>query len=169
MRKAFTLIELMISIVILSIIMVFLYKSFAELNQQNKTYDQESEKIKKSELIKQTLFLDISLSMSGSMMILPRDKKEDIVFFQSTHSIHNRINPYIGYIVKDEKLYRIESLRALKKYPIELNIDFDIDYLGEIENFRVYPAKEKIVVPYRSLSKRFRRDFNQDKIFFIVL
>lgn len=140
MRKGFTLIELMISIVILSIIMVFLYKSYAELNAQNKKYEQVSSEIKKFELIKEMLFLDISLSKSKSMTIIHLDPKEDIVFFQSAHSIHDRIHPYIGYIVKDQKLYRIESLRPLKSYPIESNIDFDIDLLGDVENFRLYPA-----------------------------
>jgi prepilin-type N-terminal cleavage/methylation domain-containing protein len=141
MRKAFTLIELMISIVILSIIMVFLYKSYAELNSQNKLYDQAANKIKKIELIKQTLFLDLSLSLKGSSVIISQDKKIDNFFCQSTHSIHDRINPYIGYIVKDNKLYRVESLKPLKNYPLPLNIDFDIDYLGEVENFRVYLSK----------------------------
>ena len=138
MRKAFTLIELMISIVILSIVMVFLYKSYAELNAQNKIYNQASEKIKKIELIKQTLFLDFSLSLKSTTTIIPQDKKVDIVFLQSSHSIHDRINPYIGYIVKENKLYRIESLKVLQKYPIPLDVDYDIDYLGEIKNFRVY-------------------------------
>jgi prepilin-type N-terminal cleavage/methylation domain-containing protein len=141
MRRAFTLIELMISIVILSIIMVFLYKSYAELNSQNKLYDQAANKIKKIELIKQTLFLDLSLSLKGSSVIISQDKKIDNFFCQSTHSIHDRINPYIGYIVKDNKLYRVESLKPLKNYPLPLNIDFDIDYLGEVENFRLYPAQ----------------------------
>jgi prepilin-type N-terminal cleavage/methylation domain-containing protein len=138
MRRAFTLIELMISIVILSIIMVFLYKSYAELNSQNKLYDQATNKIEKLELIKQTLFLDFSLSLKSTTTIITQDKKVDIVFLQSSHSIHDRINPYIGYIVKENKLYRIESLKVLQKYPIPLNINYDIDYLGEIENFRVY-------------------------------
>ena len=140
MRKAFTLIELMISIVILSIIMVFLYKSYAELNAQNKKYEQVNNEIKKFELIKEILFLDVSLSKSKSMTIIPLDPKEDIVFFQSAHSIHDRINPYVGYIVKEKKLYRVESLRPLRNYPIESSIDFDIDALGDVENFRLYPA-----------------------------
>ncbi|MFT7860871.1 MAG: prepilin-type N-terminal cleavage/methylation domain-containing protein [Sulfurimonas sp.] len=141
MRKAFTLIELMISVMILSIIMVFLYKSFAELNAQNKVYTQESSKIKKLEMTKEMFFLDLSLSFQDSVKIVSQDKKVDIVFFQSRHSIHKRINPYIGYIVQDHKLYRIESLKPLKNYPIESDISFDIDYLGEVKNFRLYPAK----------------------------
>ncbi|WP_428738051.1 type II secretion system protein [Sulfurimonas sp.] len=141
MRKAFTLIELMISIVILSIMMVFLYKSYAELNIQNKQYDKATNKIKKIEQIKQTLFLDVSLSLSNTTVLLPQDNQHDIFFIQSTHSIHDRINPYVGYIIRDDKLYRIESLNQLKIYPIDLGIDYDIDYLGKVENFRVYFSK----------------------------
>ncbi|QOP41713.1 prepilin-type N-terminal cleavage/methylation domain-containing protein [Sulfurimonas marina] len=143
MRKAFTLIELMISIVILSIIMVFLYKSYAELNGQNKIYKEATDKIEKIESIKQTIFLDLSMSFQETIVILPQDKKIDILFFQSSHSIHDRINPYIGYIVQDKKLYRIESLQVLKAYPLDSRIDFDIDYLGKVNNFRIYPSQKE--------------------------
>ncbi|WP_304546054.1 prepilin-type N-terminal cleavage/methylation domain-containing protein [Sulfurimonas microaerophilic] len=142
MRKGFTLIELMVSIVILSIIMVFLYKSYAELNGQNRIYKEAVDKIEKIETIKQTVFLDLSMSFRETIMILHQDKNADILFFQSSHSIHDRIHPYIGYIVQDKKLYRIESLRALKVYPLESNVDFDVDYLGEVENFRVYQGQQ---------------------------
>ena len=46
MRKAFTLIELMISVSILSIMMIFLYKSYASVNMSNKFYEKEVELIK---------------------------------------------------------------------------------------------------------------------------
>lgn len=142
MRKAFTLIELMIAIVILSIIMVFLYKSYAELNLQNKVYETQAKEIKHLEQIKRVLFLDFALSLSKSVHILPQDPKTDIVFLQSSHSIHNRINPYVGYIVKDKRLYRIESLTALQSYPLDLGVEFDVDELGEVENFRIYQGKK---------------------------
>ena len=44
-RNAFTLIELLISITILSIIMLFLYKSYADLNKTNKVYEKEVAKL----------------------------------------------------------------------------------------------------------------------------
>ena len=56
MRKAFTLIELMISIVILTILMLFLYKSYAALNKSNTLLSQEVQKISKIELLKEVIY-----------------------------------------------------------------------------------------------------------------
>jgi prepilin-type N-terminal cleavage/methylation domain-containing protein len=140
-KRAFTLIELMVSIAILSIIMIFLYKSYSELNKSNKIYANEVKKIKKLELIKKTVYLDISLAMAKSIKILKQDKDEDVVFFQTKHSIHRRINPYIAYIVNNKKLYRLESIKEFKEYPLDSMHGFDVDFLGDIDSFRVYSSK----------------------------
>jgi len=139
MRKGFTLIEMMISITILSIIMLFLYKSYAELNLSNKTYKTSLESLKKFELVKKVIYLDLSLA--SSIKILKQDKRYDIVFLQSMHSIHDRINPYIAYIFKDNHLYRLESLYPFTEYPLGVESDFVADDLGKVEVFRIYPHK----------------------------
>jgi len=148
MRKAFTLIELMISIAILSIIMIFLYKSYAELNLSNKIYTKKLEEIKKIELIKKVIYLDFSLSKYKDVNITHQDKIEDTVFFQTTHSIHNRINPYVAYIVKDKKLYRLESLKPIVEYPLVADSEFISDFLGEVKSFRVYSATDPTKAKY---------------------
>ena len=48
--------------------------------------------------------------------------------------------PYIAYIVKDEKLYRLESLTKLSTYEVSVDSEFDIDYIGEVKGFRVYKS-----------------------------
>jgi prepilin-type N-terminal cleavage/methylation domain-containing protein len=150
MRKAFTLIELMVSIAILSIIMIFLYKSYAELNLSNKIYSKKIEEIQKIELIKKVIYLDFTLSKYKSVNIINQEKVEDTVLFETTNSIHNRINPYVAYIVKDKKLYRLESLKPLLEYPLVADSEFVSDFLGEVKSFRVYkaadPGKEKYLV-----------------------
>ena len=140
MRKAFTLIELMISIVILSIIMLFLYKSYSALNHSNRTLKEETLKIQKYELLKKTLYLDFSLAQE--IKIINQDKKEDVVFMQSKNSVHKRYNPYIAYIFKDKKLYRLESLRPFKEYPLNVDSEFVTDELGECKSFRVYKSRD---------------------------
>lgn len=142
-RAAFTLIELLISVSILSIIMTFLYKSYASLNHSNSFYKKELLDIKSELLKKEVLYLDFSLAFSESVKILNQDAKEDIVFFQSSNSIHNRYNPYIAYIIKDSKLYRLESLKEFKTYPLSSDAEFSIDYFGEAESFRVYKSQIK--------------------------
>jgi len=137
MRRGFTLIELLISITILSIMMLFLYKSYASLNLSNSFYKKEVNQIKDQQLLKKVLFLDFSLALGQSVTILNQDSKENALLMQSSNSIHNRYNPYIAYIVNDFKLYRLESLKKLS-YPLSADSEFSIDCLGEVNSFSVY-------------------------------
>ncbi len=143
MRRAFTLIELMISISIISIIMIFLYKSYASLNHSNSFYKKEVSNIKSQQLKKKVLYLDFSLALPKSIKILNQDKKADIIFLQSSNSMHNRYNPYVAYIFKDSKLYRLESLSMFKEYPLATDDKFSIEYFGEAESFRIYKSEDK--------------------------
>ena len=139
-RTAFTLIEMMISIVILSIMMLFLYQTYASLNKSNAIYAKKAFSIESEQLKKRVLYMDFSLAIYKSVKILKQDKNEDIVFIQSANSLHQRFNPYVGYIVNDEKLYRIESLKELKEYPLGVDDEFVVDYFGEVNSFRVYES-----------------------------
>jgi prepilin-type N-terminal cleavage/methylation domain-containing protein len=139
MRKGFTLIEMMISVTILSIIMLFLYKSYAELNLSNKTYEHALDKLQTFELVKKVLYLDFSLA--DKVQILKQDKQHDVVFLSSMHSIHERINPNIAYFVKENHLYRLESFRPFRTYPLDAQSDFVADDLGEVRLLRIYPGK----------------------------
>jgi prepilin-type N-terminal cleavage/methylation domain-containing protein len=143
MRKAFTLIELLIAITILSIMMLFLYKSYASLNRSNSFYKKEVTSLKHETLIKKVIFLDFSLAVNNSISILNQGKKEDIVLMQSSHSLHKRYNPYIAYIMKNSELYRLESLKRLT-YPLGVGSEFSVDYIGEVDGFRTYTSSKEI-------------------------
>lgn len=140
MRRAFSLIELLISIVILSILMLFLYQSYSGLNRSNAIFGDEVERITKHQKIKKIFFEDISQAMR--ITVLYQDRDEDVVFMQTKNSLHKRINPYVAYILKDKKLYRLESLREFSEYPLPAESDFVVDVLGEAELFRLYASKE---------------------------
>lgn len=149
MRKAFTLIELMISIVILTILMLFLYKSYAALNKSNGLLLEEVRKISQIELLKEVIYKDFSVARSAetnttsaAVTILNQSKTEDVAFFQTNNSIHKRINPYVAYIVKDTFLYRLESLKPFREYPLGADSEFVADELGKVESFRVYKSKD---------------------------
>ncbi len=139
-RGGFTLIELMVSISILSIMMIFLYQSYASLNASNKNLKNEITSITSIQKLKKVIYLDFSLALHKSVKIENREKTEDAVFFQSSNSLHRRYNPYIAYIVKENKLYRLESLKEFTEYQLALDSEFDVDYLGEVESFRVYKS-----------------------------
>lgn len=144
MRKGFTLIELMISIVILSIMMLYLYETYSSLNISNSIYGNKTETLKGEQLKQKVIYLDMSLSLNKSIQILNQDKEEDVLFMQSSHSLHKRHNPYIAYILKEKKLYRLESLKPFVEYPLGVDSDFVVDYMGEIDSFRVYKNSKKV-------------------------
>ena len=137
-RSGFTLIELMVSISILSIMMIFLYQSYSSVISANKNLKNEITGITGTQKLKKVIYLDFSLALHKSVKILNQDTKEDVVFFQSSNSIHRRYEPYIAYIVKEDKLYRLESLKEFQEYPLSMDNEFDVDYLGEVDSFRVY-------------------------------
>ena len=143
MRKAFTLIELLISIVIVTILMVFIYKSYASLNRSNDIVTAEVQKLQKFQKIKKTLFLDLLQAKQGSVKILNQEKNNDVVFLQTTNSLHHRFNPYVAYILKDKYLYRLESLREFKEYPLGVDDQFIVDKLIPVKLFRLYPPRDK--------------------------
>lgn len=143
MRKAFTLVELMVSIAILSIIILFLYKSYAELTLQNKHYTKAIEKIRHYQKLKKLLYLDILLSKEATVRIEKEDAKIDFVFFQTKNSVFDRINPYVAYIVKEQKLYRVESLTPLTMPLSTEQRDLDIMLLGEVKHLRLYADNKK--------------------------
>ncbi len=144
MRKAFTLIELLVSISILSIMMIFLYKSYASLNSSNSFYEKKVNTIESTQLKKRVIYLDFALKLDGNMSIRKQNPKEDVVFFQSANSVHKRFNPYIAYLINNKKLYRLESLKEFKEYPLAQDTFFSVDDLGEVNSFRVYSSSKKV-------------------------
>lgn len=143
MRRGFTLIELLVAISILSIMMLFLYESYAALNHSNSFYEKEVTHLEREQLIKKIIFLDFSLAVNKSIDILNQEKNEDAVLMQSAHSLHKMYNPYIAYIIKNTKLYRLESLQSLS-YPLNVNSEFSIDYIGQVDSFRTYRSSKEI-------------------------
>lgn len=142
-RDAFTLMELLVSIIILSILMLFLYKSYASLNSSNSFYKNELGSIQTHQAKKRVIFLDISLALHGKTKITNQDSKEDVFFTQSSNSVHKNYNPYIAYTVKDSKLYRLESFNEFAEYPLAAESEFSVECLGEVNSFRVYKAAKK--------------------------
>ena len=142
MRKAFTLIELLISIMILTILMLFLYKSYAGLNRSNQILAQEIEKLQTVQLVKKAFYMDFTLALNSSIVILKQNTKEDVVYLQTSSSLHKRINPYVAYVVKDKILYRLESLHRFKEYPMGADADFEADKIGKVKIFRVYASND---------------------------
>ncbi len=141
-RSAFTLIELLISIAILSILMLFLYKSYADLNKTNKFYDKEVNKLRIDSLIKETFYLDLTLASKKSIVILHENANFDFVSFSTIHSLHRLIKPYVAYIVKNGFLYRLESNKQIDSPQISKERQFIVDKIGQVNKFKLFGSKD---------------------------
>ncbi len=142
MKKGFTLIELMISIIILSVIVIYLYKSYAEFNKDSKHLNSIYKKTDRFQKVKKVIYLDFLTAFPKSISVIHLEKNSDLVFMQTKNSVHDRINPYVTYIFKDGFLYRIESF-VKPTYPFDVDFYGDVDKLLRLQSFRVYKALKK--------------------------
>ncbi|NPA66930.1 MAG: prepilin-type N-terminal cleavage/methylation domain-containing protein [Epsilonproteobacteria bacterium] len=142
MKRGFTLVEMMISIAIFSMIALFLYKTYANLNHQNVMFRDSAQEMKYWNKLKKVFYLDFTLNLDNNITIIHQDSKIDTVIFQTSNSIHDRINPYIAYFVKDNILYRMESFSKLSYQELP-NAIGSIDNLGKVETFQLYKGLKK--------------------------
>ena len=142
MRRAFTLIEMMIAIVIFSLIVIFLYKSYDSLKRSSAKYVSMTHDMQRLWRIKKMLYLDFALSLQSDISVLSQETNEDAVLLQTSNSLHGRFHPYVAYIVKEGTLYRLESLRKLV-YPLDTETIGDVDEIAKVERFRIYKAFKK--------------------------
>jgi len=144
MRTAFTLIEVMIVSLLMALIVLFLYQSVAQLRQANTFFGTRVTQIEQTQKIVRVLFDDLALAIPKTMTIDGQNKQIDRLFFQSEHSIHRRVHPYIGYFMVKKHLWRIESYLPIT-YPLNES-DMDVDDLGEFSRFRVYATENFFLV-----------------------
>ena len=114
LKKAFTLIEVLVSIVLLGIMFTYVYTILNSVKTQNNRYLEKADTIQKEQKIFNLLSLDIAKSI-GKISI-SHGSRYDLISFTTQNSIYEIINPNILYFVskKDNALIRVESLEPLK-------------------------------------------------------
>ncbi len=135
MRRAFTLVELMISVILLSIIVTFLYQSVAQLQNSNQKLIKSTNKTLEREDLLKVLYNDfINLT---SLDIIDKSDDTDVLVLQSTNSFYKMSMPYVRYMVdNDAILRRIESAGVQLDYE---NSFFRFDTLAtEVKTLKVY-------------------------------
>jgi len=144
MRKAFTLIELMISIILLSLIMSFLYQSVAQLQQSNQQFLKKTNSMQKREDILKLLYNDFI--NASSVQWYDRTGDKDTIVMQSSNSLHDMTQPYLVYrIYKDENtLRRVES--PVEKVDLVNKVFRFDDIVTEVKMFKVYENKGHYLV-----------------------
>ena len=145
MKKSFTLIEVMISIVIFSILVLFMSKVVTSLNISLNTINDKYKKENKKSLLVKTLYNDI---LAKRNIKIKNSKNYSIVYIQTSNSLYNIPMPYVIWYVskKDNALMRLESSKKIT-LPINIENDFYLDkFTSNVEIFQIYQKKDKFFV-----------------------
>lgn len=152
-RKAFTLIEVLISIALLGLILVPL---FSVVNMMRQSNDKLLDSLEKSEQITQAtkvLFLDI-LGSDGKLDI-QKDEFTRLCIEKTSNSLYNLPEAKVCWIVlkKDNTLARIEGNGY--KLPTKSEDRVEVDrVMRDVELFDVYHEKDKVLVLLKQKAKK---------------
>jgi prepilin-type N-terminal cleavage/methylation domain-containing protein len=117
MKKSFTLIEVMISIVLFSIIILFLYQTLDITKKTNQFYSKKLEIKQDENRLKRLFFDDFINKQNNNIKILKDQRDNNILSLSTSNTYHNPFFTNITYLLsKDGKLIRIESLK-----PFDIN------------------------------------------------
>ncbi|SFV57250.1 hypothetical protein MNB_SV-6-707 [hydrothermal vent metagenome] len=151
-RKGFTLIELLISIALLSLVLMALYKSLNMLQSSNDQLFEHLQKAESQKRAMETLFLDIAGS-DGNMTI-ERDEFSRLCLESSINSLYGYPSAKVCWVVsKDKKsLLRSEGQR----YTLPLNSDDVVAVdrvMDDMDIFQIYRSKGEVLVLMQQKSK----------------
>lgn len=139
MKKAFTLLELVISITIFMIIIVFMYKSLDDTKITNSKFSEYINKDLKVNEIYQIIYEDIAEKINDIEINIDKNKNS-IISFKSKNSYYKPFYTNILYLQVDDKFVRIESLNKidLKNFSYGYLEDAYVEILLEnITSFKV--------------------------------
>jgi prepilin-type N-terminal cleavage/methylation domain-containing protein len=156
MKKAFTLIEIIVSITIFSIVILFLYQALDITKNSNKFYSEKLTQKEENNQIKKLLFLD---TINGKISKISKDRNNNsILQITTTNTYHNPFHQNITYFLSREKnLIRIESKNEFNKD--KLNDEFfdnaNIDIIKQkIEKFIVKNDTKRISIYLQTEDKK---------------
>lgn len=151
-RSAFTLIEVLISVALLSLVLLALYRSVDMLQSSNRQLFRYLEKSDREKRGTETLFLDIAGS-DGNLTIVG-DEFSRLCMESSVNSLYGLSAAKVCWVVskKEHTLLRSEG----NGYTLPLNSDDRVAVDAVIEDvdlFRVYRQKGEVLVMLRQKGK----------------
>jgi len=113
MKKAFTLVEILVSIALIGLISIFISSTIFQTKKNNEFFKNHVEKESKIHKYEDILYRDLLQSYALS---IERSKRYSIIYFRSKNTIYDISNPYVIWLVlkKDNTLIRLESSREIK-------------------------------------------------------
>jgi len=144
-RKAFTLLEVLISIALLGIVIVALFSSVDMLQNSNQHLLAHLEKSKKITKATKVLYLDI-LGSDGNITI-KKDEFTRVCMEETQNSLYALPAAKVCWVVlkKDKTLVRIEGNAYHLPLMSEERVEIDTIMTG-VEIFDLYHEKDKVLV-----------------------
>jgi len=144
-RKAFTLLEVLISIALMGIVLVALFSTVDTMQSSNRHLLQHLEKSQKISKAMKVLFLDIM--GSDANLSIQKDEFSRLCIEESTHSLYALSIAKICWLVhkKDKTLLRIEGNNYHLPTKEEEKVEID-PIMEDIELFDIYHQKDKVLV-----------------------
>jgi len=144
-HKAFTLLEVLISIALMGIVLVALFSTVDTMQESNKhilKYLNKAQKISKASKV---LFLDIMAS-DGNLSI-QRNEFSRLCIEETSHSLYALSLAKVCWLVikKDKTLVRIEGNNYHLPTKEEEKVEID-PIMKDIELFDIYHQKDKVLV-----------------------
>ena len=139
MKNAFTLVELMISVLLLSLIVTFLYQSVAQLQNSNMQFLKKTDELQARESLLELLYND--LINASSIKWLVKENAYDVIVMQTNNSFHDMSQPFVMYKVykEDSYLKRIES--PVEETDFINNVFRFNDIIKDVKFFKLYENK----------------------------
>ena len=130
MRRAFTLVEMLISLLLTAMVFTYLYATLDGVRDSHARYAASVKSVVSSQRIYETLTLDLS-EVRGDIEIVHEAGYDRIDFF-TDHSLYDIPRPWVHYYIsrKEQALIRIEST-----LPIDF---FRTDYIGDANGTYFY-------------------------------
>ena len=143
-RRAFTLIELVLSIFLLGIIVYFLYSAVANLQKSNKLFLKKSQSAffnqRLLSMLQRDLFFATKLSVSDT------NRESSFVNMQTANTMFDIDYPYVTWFIKPDlkKLVRFESTLPFAKMNAQNSAWYHMSIIPkQCEVFKVYQSKQK--------------------------
>jgi len=111
-KRGFTLIEILVSIVLLGLISLFVSSTIYQTKKNNKLFKNEVLKGTKKEIFLNTLYKDILLSTD---LNISNNKNYTIIKLLSNNSVYGISHPYISWLVlkQNHTIIRLESAKKI--------------------------------------------------------
>ena len=144
-RKAFTLLEVLISIALMGIVIVALFSSVDMMQDSNQQLAQYLEQSKKTTNATKVLYMDM-IDSDGNITIT-KDEFSRVCIEETRNSLYALPSAKVCWIVlkKENTLARIEGNAYHLPLRVEERVEIDPVLTG-IEVFDVYHEKDKILV-----------------------